>query len=61
MLHHSRAKQARFAADRDWEKYHTPRNLLLALVRTAISMYYGQIYTSFFTQVGEVGELSELL
>eukprot|EP00731_Ephydatia_muelleri_P023425 Em0015g1008a len=27
-----RVKQAKFAADRDWEKYHTPRNLLLALV-----------------------------
>ena len=24
--------QAKFAAERDWNKYHTPRNLLLALV-----------------------------
>ena len=31
----SRAMQANFAAERDWEKYHTPRNLLLALVSLA--------------------------
>lgn len=27
-----RALQERFAAERDWEKYHTPRNLMLAMV-----------------------------
>ena len=27
-----RGMQAKFAAERDWNKYHTPRNLLLALV-----------------------------
>ena len=31
----SRAMQANFAAERDWEKYDTPRNLLLALVSSA--------------------------
>ncbi|KMZ57320.1 MazG nucleotide pyrophosphohydrolase [Zostera marina] len=28
----TRKKQAEFAAERDWEKFHSPRNLLLALV-----------------------------
>ncbi|CAI8043994.1 dCTP pyrophosphatase 1 [Geodia barretti] len=27
-----RVMQSRFAAERDWEQFHTPRNLLLALV-----------------------------
>jgi hypothetical protein len=27
-----RVKQAAFCLDRDWDQYHTPRNLLLALV-----------------------------
>ncbi|KMZ60623.1 MazG nucleotide pyrophosphohydrolase [Zostera marina] len=27
-----RKKQTEFAAERDWEKFHSPRNLLLALV-----------------------------
>ena len=27
-----RVLQSTFAAERDWEQYHTPRNLLLALV-----------------------------
>jgi hypothetical protein len=27
-----RQTMERFAADRDWDKFHTPRNLLLALV-----------------------------
>ena len=30
-----RAAQAQFAAQRDWDQYHTPRNLLIALVRGA--------------------------
>lgn len=30
-----RAAQQRFAAERDWGQYHTPRNLLLALVGEA--------------------------
>ena len=29
---HSRAMQEKFAAERNWEQYHTPRNLLLAMV-----------------------------
>ena len=28
-----RKKMADFARERDWEQYHSPRNLLLALVR----------------------------
>ncbi len=28
----SRSIQAKFAAERNWEQYHTPRNLLLAMV-----------------------------
>jgi hypothetical protein len=31
-LQQLRARLARFAAERDWGQYHTPRNLLLALV-----------------------------
>lgn len=31
-LEEIRGIQAKFAAERDWNKYHTPRNLLLALV-----------------------------
>ena len=31
---HSRAMQEKFAAERNWEQYHTPRNLLLAMVNT---------------------------
>ena len=27
-----REKQNKFAADRNWDQYHSPRNLLLALV-----------------------------
>ena len=29
----SRQQQAAFAAERNWDQYHTPRNILLALVR----------------------------
>jgi len=31
-LEEIRALQERFAVERDWEKYHTPRNLMLAMV-----------------------------
>ncbi|KAL6511088.1 hypothetical protein OROGR_022212 [Orobanche gracilis] len=40
-------KMDEFAKERDWEKYHSPRNLLLALI---VSHHI----------VGEVGELSEI-
>ncbi|CAO2035770.1 unnamed protein product [Urochloa humidicola] len=42
-----------FAKERDWEQYHSPRNLLLAMGRwrkTAIA----------YLDIAEVGELSEL-
>ena len=54
----SRVMQSRFAAERDWEQFHTPRNLLLALVsRPACA----SCCEEFCVQVGEVGELSEIL
>ena len=33
-----RAAQALFAAQRDWDQYHTPRNLLIALVRGGVQI-----------------------
>lgn len=61
-------KQAlrKFADDRDWEQFHTPRNLLLALVRVcqAPDLLHPAPHPSsshaLALQVGEVGELSEL-
>ena len=71
-LQHLRCALQEFAAERDWQQYHTPRNLLLALVRllsptclvrpnaaaAACSRPAQPLRTS--SQVGEVGELSEL-
>lgn len=37
-----RKRQAEFAAERDWEKFHSPRNLLLALV------WYYTLFSGFF-------------
>lgn len=34
-LEELRAASEKFAVERDWEKFHAPRNLLLALVSTA--------------------------
>ena len=31
-LEELRSRLERFAAEREWEKYHTPRNLVLALM-----------------------------
>eukprot|EP00959_Pyramimonas_sp_CCMP1952_P353856 7413782-Pyramimonas_sp.AAC.1 len=36
-----RAKVAHFAAERDWDQFHTPRNLMLALVRACACMFIG--------------------
>ncbi|KAH6557698.1 hypothetical protein KP509_1Z099900 [Ceratopteris richardii] len=49
-----------FARERDWESFHSPRNLLLALPqpqKPSISSIYETYYTE---NVGEVGELSEM-
>lgn len=35
-LEELRAAQHHFAVARDWEKFHTPRNLIMALVRFGI-------------------------
>ncbi|KAK2971398.1 hypothetical protein RJ640_025348 [Escallonia rubra] len=48
-------KMADFAKERDWDRFHSPRNLLLALLRIGQwFMFDGH------SQVGEVGELSEI-
>lgn len=36
-LEELRKKMADFARERDWEQYHSPRNLLLAMVRPSDS------------------------
>jgi NTP pyrophosphatase (non-canonical NTP hydrolase) len=33
-----RARLARFAADRDWEQFHTPKNLAMALIAEAAEL-----------------------
>ncbi|XP_064391495.1 dCTP pyrophosphatase 1-like [Halichondria panicea] len=45
-----RSIQAKFAAERNWEQYHTPRNLLLAMVGEV-----GEL-SELFQWRGEVGE-----
>ncbi|CAK7349429.1 unnamed protein product [Dovyalis caffra] len=49
-----KGKMAEFAKERDWDQFHSPRNLLLALV---CSCFFPSFDDS---QVGEVGELSEI-
>ncbi|KAB5537659.1 hypothetical protein DKX38_015192 [Salix brachista] len=54
-------KLEEFAKARDWEKYHSPRNLLLAMVTSPILLIY--VYREHHARilhVGEVGELSEI-
>ncbi|KAM0882611.1 hypothetical protein ACQ4PT_032212 [Festuca glaucescens] len=53
-LEELRKKMADFARERDWEQYHSPRNLLLAL----ISLW--NFVNDMLHLVGEVGELSEI-
>lgn len=36
-LEELRKKMAEFARERDWEQFHSPRNLLLALVNISFS------------------------
>ena len=45
----SRARQEKFASDRNWEQYHTPRNLLLAMVKHCIVFYVlkTQVYACY--------------
>ncbi|RVW71798.1 dCTP pyrophosphatase 1 [Vitis vinifera] len=50
-------KLEEFAKARDWEKYHSPRNLLLAMCFLAVSEYNQSCNKD---KVGEVGELSEI-
>ncbi|XP_022973046.1 dCTP pyrophosphatase 1-like isoform X1 [Cucurbita maxima] len=50
-LHELKDRLAEFAQVRGWEQYHSPRNLLLALVINQ---------TKNTLKVGEVGELSEI-
>ncbi|KAF2284581.1 hypothetical protein GH714_027294 [Hevea brasiliensis] len=45
-------KMAEFAKERDWDRFHSPRNLLLALNELKDWLVD--------SQVGEVGELSEI-
>lgn len=35
-----------FATIRDWEKYHSPRNLLLAMVITSLSLLFNYYISS---------------
>ena len=65
-----RAAMAAFAAERDWQQFHTPRNLLLALVSSGrlpvqLRSLAGETATLRSgprpcSQTGEVGELAEL-
>ncbi|KAG6475300.1 hypothetical protein ZIOFF_064518 [Zingiber officinale] len=56
-----RKKMADFARERDWEQFHSPRNLLLALVLSSPSLKISlSLSLFFFWFVGEVGELSEI-
>ena len=66
----SRELQSQFAAERNWSQFHTPRNLLLALVGVSrVQMLPNSVaaVTCMFgcfpcdLEVGEVGELSEIL
>ncbi|KAL4323444.1 hypothetical protein GQ457_11G003930 [Hibiscus cannabinus] len=60
-------KMADFAKERDWDRFHSPRNLLLALVYILSELYVcllvcfkGTLAMIVHMQVGEVGELSEI-
>ncbi|CAL9762867.1 unnamed protein product, partial [Musa acuminata subsp. burmannicoides] len=59
-----RRKMAEFARERDWEQFHSPRNLLLALVLSSLPFmpFLPHLSAVLFLslQVGEVGELSEI-
>ncbi|CAL9054832.1 unnamed protein product, partial [Musa banksii] len=61
-----RRKMAEFARERAWEQFHSPRNLLLALVLSSyLSCHFSLVFdlsaVLFLSlQVGEVGELSEI-
>eukprot|EP01018_Ginkgo_biloba_P007160 Gb_18295 [translate_table: standard] len=64
------SKLADFARVRDWDQFHSPRNLLLALALHACvfknltmdtcTHHYTHFAGFGFSQVGEVGELSEI-
>lgn len=69
-LQQLRVEMQQFSSDRDWDQYHTPRNLVLALVGY-VDLYFRTcsdtrgvefVSSSSFLhpQVGEVGELAEL-
>ncbi|KAH7670521.1 dCTP diphosphatase protein [Dioscorea alata] len=57
-------KMADFAMERDWDQFHSPRNLLLALVCLFLASLLISsalmVFLGFFFKVGEVGELSEI-
>lgn len=68
----SRAIQKKFIEERNWDQFHSPRNVLLALVSStyrcdrepfsfcyATNNYY--CYLLCILKTGEVGELAELL
>ncbi|XP_010934307.1 uncharacterized protein [Elaeis guineensis] len=52
-------KLEEFAKERDWEPYHSPRNLLLAMVLFSDDRCNRRL-TAINIMVGEVGELSEI-
>ncbi|GMN50213.1 hypothetical protein TIFTF001_019375 [Ficus carica] len=63
-LHFLKKKMAEFAKERDWDHFHSPRNLLLALVSHyflgfLLFLFHGCL-ADFDRYVGEVGELSEI-
>lgn len=66
-LQELRDRLAKFAQVRGWDQYHSPRNLLLALVSSfqfkpaSINLFHTIVNCQFvYVQVGEVGELSEI-
>ncbi|CAN6722781.1 unnamed protein product [Malus baccata var. baccata] len=57
-LQERKKKMAEFSREKDWEHFHSPRNLLLALL--IYPLFSFPIWCIMCIQVGAVGELSEI-
>ncbi|KAG6750033.1 hypothetical protein POTOM_047111 [Populus tomentosa] len=60
-LEELKKRLAEFAKERDWDQYHSPRNLLLAMVSLCLLIVFiSMLFCISVLEVGEVGELSEI-